>query len=63
MKHVLVALLAWTTPTSSLSMTSVSGDSSASPRIRERLKEHPQLSSLFRSEVANYGICTGKLLT
>ena len=42
-----------------LAMTSVTGDSSASlPRIRERLRQHPKLSSMFRSEVANYGICT-----
>lgn len=41
-------------------MTSgVMGESSASlPRIRERLREHPKLSSMFRSEVANYGLCT-----
>ena len=47
------ALRAW------LVSSGVGGQGSVSlPRIRERLKEHPQLSSMFRSEVANYGICT-----
>jgi hypothetical protein len=32
--------------------------SSGSRALRERLETHPQLSSLLRSQVAQYGICT-----